>query len=47
MNQLSSAVKEKITDTDKLKLMQQSLADKSLQTMQISQMLELAHIRRV
>ena len=40
MNQLGTAVKEKITDTDKLKLMQQSLADNTMQTMQISQMLD-------
>lgn len=40
MNQLGTAVKEKITDTDKLKLMQQSLANNTMQTMQISQMLD-------
>jgi primosomal replication protein N len=39
-NQLARAVKDKITDTDKLKLMQQSLSDHTMQTTQIGEMLD-------
>ncbi len=40
MNQLSLAVKERITDTDKQKLMQQDLENKIMSTAQISIMLD-------
>lgn len=39
-NQLARAVKDKITDTDKLKLMQQSLSGHTMQTTQIGEMLD-------
>jgi hypothetical protein len=40
INQLARAVKDKITDTDKLKLMQQSLSGHTMQTTQIGEMLD-------
>jgi hypothetical protein len=40
INQLASAVNEKITDTDRMKLMQQSLMDHTVQTTQLSEMLD-------
>jgi hypothetical protein len=40
INQLASAVIEKITDTDRMKLMQQSLMDHTVQTTQLSEMLD-------
>lgn len=40
INQLSAAVQEKITDTDKQKLMQQELSDLTMSTAQVSTMLD-------